>query len=50
MKTLKWFFTTNNDGENPAVMILNMIVGVALVFFAVWLVSGCLVLPTTKTP
>ena len=50
MKTLKWFFTTNKDGENPVVMILSVIVGIAIVFFVVWLVSGCPALPTTKTP
>lgn len=50
MKTFKWFFTTNKDGENPAVMILSVIVANALIFFVVWLASGCPALPITKTP
>ena len=48
MKTLKWFFTTNEDGENPAVMIVSMLIGFAIVFFVVWAAHGFPALPIAK--
>lgn len=50
MKFMKWFFMTNKDGENPAVICLSMLVGVLVVFLAVWGAYGFPALPITKSP
>lgn len=50
MKTFKWFFTTNEDGENPAVMLLSSVVGLMLAFLMIWIIAGCPKLPITTAP
>ena len=45
MKAIKSFFTTNNDGENPAVITLSLFIGVALALMVIWGLKGFPQLP-----
>lgn len=50
MKTFKWFFTTNEYGENAALVLLSGFAGIIVACLIVWLLAGCPKLPITTAP
>lgn len=46
----KWFFATNEDGENPVLMIVSGMAGMLAAFGIIWLLAGCPKLPITTAP
>lgn len=40
MRKKPWFFTTSPDGENPAIMLASMMLGLIAAAVIIWLIAG----------